>query len=395
MLSRLVFLAVAIRGAPGQSWGMSRTQPSNGALTSLEAALAELLDGLAPVAPIFVPVDEARGRIAAETAAARVALPARNKAIIDGWALRSLDLAGASSYSPVPLSQAPAWVEAGDDLPDGCDCVLKADLVETVGPLAQAFADAIPGEGTRRAGEDLASDRPVAIAGRPLESVDLLVARAGGHETLAVRAPRVLLLDVAAGDGCSLATQLIAELLEKDGADVSRQITARDVGAIADALGATDCDLAVTVGGTGFGHFDATVEAIGLSGQVIAHGIALRPGFTAAVGRLREHPAVALPGAPDQAFSVYHALVRPVLDRLAGRAARAGIELPLARKISSMVGMAEIALLQRRQSGWFALAVGNLLLDHLRIADAFALVAGGSEGYPAGASVEGYLLRDT
>lgn len=370
-------------------------RPSNGTLTSLEAVLAELLDGLVPVAPVFVSPALARGRISAETANIATALPERHRATIDGWALRSLDLAGASPYSPVRLLEAPVWVEAGNVLPDGCDCVLKRDHVDCEGPLAQAYADAIPGEGIRRAGEDVASGRPAVVTGRRVESTDLLVAHAAGLETIAVRTPRVLLLDVVAVDGSSLAKQLIAELLENEGADVSIQTTPRDANAIAHALSGPDCDFVVTIGGTGFGHFDATAEAFHLSGLLFAHGIAVRPGSTAAAGRLQKRPMVALPGAADQAFAVYHALVRPVLDHLACRTARVSIELPLARKISSTVGMAEIALFQQQQSSWFPLAVGNLSLDQLRLADAFAVVDGGSEGYPAGAPVEGFLLRGT
>lgn len=372
---------------------MSRTQPSNGALTSVEAVLAELLDGLVPVAPVFVPLDQARGRVAAETDDLATALPERNRAVIDGWALRSLDLSGASSYSPVPLLETPQWVEAGNVLPEGCDCVLKGDLVDCEGPLAQAFSDAIPGEGIRRAGEDVAAGRPVVVAGRRLESTDLLVARAAGRETVSVRTPRVVLLDVAASDGSCLTTQWIAELLENDGAAILRQTAARDASSIANVLDGLDCDFIVTVGGTGFGHSDATAEALSMCGTLIANGLALRPGSTAAAGRVGNLLAVALPGAPDQAFATYHALARPVLDRLAGRPERVGIELPLARKISSTVGMAEIVLLQRQHSAWLPLAAGNLLLDHLRLADAFAIIAGDSEGYPAEAPVQGFLLR--
>jgi molybdopterin biosynthesis enzyme len=374
---------------------MSRTQPSNGALTSLESALADLLDGLVAVAPMSVPLEQARGRIAAETAMLERPLPLLSRATIDGWALRSLDLAGASSYTPVPLMDAPAWVEAGDELPEGCDCVLKADLVETAGPIAQAFSDAIPGEGIRRTGEDIAAGRPVVVPGRRLCATDLLAARAAGFEKVAVRVPHVRLIDVAAADGSLLTVQLITELLEAAGARVSLETAGRSAESIAGTLGAHQCDLIVTVGGTGGGRTDATAQALSMRSALIAHGIALRPGHTAAIGKQGATPLVALPGAPDQAFAVYHALVRPVLDRLTDRAHGSGTVLPLARKISSTVGIAEVALVRREQSAWLPLGVGDLSLDHLRLADALVVVASGSEGYAAEALVEAFLLRET
>ncbi|QPC95888.1 molybdopterin-binding protein [Mesorhizobium sp. INR15] len=372
---------------------MSRIQPSNGVLTSLEAALAELLDGLVAVAPISVPLEQARGRIGAETAALVHPLPERNRAAIDGWALRSLDIAGASPYSPVPLMNAPAWVEAGEALADGCDCVLKADLVELIGPIAQAFTDAIPGEGIRRAGEDIAAGRPVVIAGRQLCAADLLAARAAGAKTVAVRSPNVRLIDVAATDGSSLTAEFITELMKAAGACVSVEMAARDARSITETLSVHQCDMVVTVGGTGFGRFDATAEALSLRGALIAHGIALRPGCTAAIGKLGAVAIIALPGAPDQAFAVYHALVQPILDRLTGLTARPTTARPLTRKISSAVGIAEIVLVRQEQSGWLPIGVGDLSLDHLRMADAWLLIAGDSEGHAAGMPVEAFLLR--
>ena len=108
------------------------------------------------------------------------ALPPRDIAAADGWALRAHDLVGASSYSPLPLAALPVWVEAGDAMPDGCDCVVDCDSVDRSGPIAQVLAEAIPGQGVRRAGSDIAAGRPVARAGRRVLARDLLIARAAG-----------------------------------------------------------------------------------------------------------------------------------------------------------------------------------------------------------------------
>ena len=75
----------------------------------------------------------------------------------------------------------------------------------------------------------------------------------------------------------------------------------------------------VTIGGTGVGRTDATIEALASRGALLAHGIALQPGRTAAIGRIAGRAAIALPGAPDQALAGWWTLVLPVLDRLSGR----------------------------------------------------------------------------
>ena len=150
----------------------------------------------------------------------------------------------------------------------------------------------------------------------------------------------------------------------------------------------------LTVGGSGVGRTDATVTALAQRGEVIAHGIALQPGRTSAIGRIGKTPVIALPGAPDQAFAAWWTLVLPVLDRLSGRRPRKSLNLPLARKIASGVGIAEIVLLERKQGLWVPLAVGDLSLEAIARAEAWLAVPGGSEGFAAGAPVDAYMLRE-
>ena len=68
--------------------------------------------------------------------------------------------------------------------------------------------------------------------------------------------------------------------------------------------------------------------------------------------------------------------------------------LPLARKIASSVGIAEIVLLKNTDDAWMPLAIGDLALDAVTDADAWLAVPGGSEGYAAGTPVNAYMLRD-
>ena len=240
----------------------------------------------------------------------------------DGWALRARDLVGASSYSPLPLATSPVWVEAGDPMPEGCDCVLDSDSVDQTGPMLQVLAEAIPGQGVRRAGGDIAGGTAVVEAGRRVLPRDLLIARAAGLQRLSVRRPRLRIVNVPA-TGTAVTAQLIAESARKAGADVvCVEAAGRDAASIAGAIDAGGCDLLLTVGGSGVGRTDATVTALAQRGEVIAHGIALQPGRTTAVGRIGKTPVIALQGAPDQAFAAWWTLALPVLDRLSGRRPR-------------------------------------------------------------------------
>ena len=113
---------------------MTLTQRLPASLTPLDVALAALLCGLKPLTVVEVPLTEALGCVSAEVLPVK-AYPPRDVAAIDGWALSARDLVGATSYTPLQLTICPPWVEAGDRIPNSCDCVIDADAVDQTGPI--------------------------------------------------------------------------------------------------------------------------------------------------------------------------------------------------------------------------------------------------------------------
>jgi molybdopterin molybdotransferase len=353
---------------------MTSPQRLPASLTPLDAALAALLRDVRPTA--------AHERTAGSGSAALElpelkSWPPHDIAASDGWTLRASDLVGASSYTPLPLAKPPVWLEAGDKIPDGCDCVLDEDSVELTGTIAQMLAEAIPGQGVRRKGGAIADANRLVDAWR---SGDFSANR-----------PRVRLVNVSGGD---ITARFIANgLLEGDADVMCVEASARDAVSIGKELDNSDCDLLIVIGGSGVGRTDASVVALAERGEVIAHGLALQPGRTAAVGRLGRTPVIVIPGASDQALGVWWTLALPVLDRLANRE-RGTLSFPIARKIASSVGLAEIVLLERRDDAWMPLAIGDLPLETVARADAWLLVPSGCEGYAAGTPADAYLLRE-
>jgi molybdopterin molybdotransferase len=351
---------------------MSSTQRLPASLTPLDVALAVLLRDVKPIA--------ARGRTSGATSATLEmpelkSWPPHDIAAVDGWALRASDLVGASSYTPLPLAKLPVWLEAGDKIPDACDCVLDEDSIDLTGPIAQVLSEATPGQGVRRKGGAIADASRIVEAWQPGD--------------FAAHRLRVRAVNVPDGN---ITARLIAGGLRKSGADVvCVESAARDASSIGEQLHVSDCDLLIVVGGSGVGRTDASVIALAECGEVIAHGLALQPGRTAAVGRIGHTPVIVVPGAPDQALAVWWTIALSVLDRLSQRR-RGTVSLPLARKIASSVGLAEIVLLERSDDTWMPLAIGDLPLETVARADAWLLVPGGSEGYAAGAPASAYLL---
>ncbi|MBV9461826.1 MAG: molybdopterin-binding protein [Bradyrhizobium sp.] len=356
---------------------MNTPQRLPASLTPLDKALAELLRSLEPMAareraPGVAPTSDIAGLDALK------AWPPHDIAAVDGWALRASDLVGASSYTPLPLMKEPAWVEAGDSIPDRCDCVLDEDAVDRTGPMAQVLAEAIPGQGIRRKGGEIADTSAIVETWRPRDV----------HHVLRIR-----VVNVPGGD---ITARLIAQSLRAAGADIECvEAEARDVMSIAKALDVSACDLLITIGGSGVGRTDATVLALAKRGEVLVHGLALQPGRTGAVGRIGTTPVVVLPGAPDQALAVWWTMVLPTLDRLAAAQPKTATR-PLTQKIASSVGIAEIVLLAEedgaQDGAWTPLAVGDLPLKAIGRAKAWLVVPGDSEGYAAGTPVNAYLL---
>jgi len=84
-----------------------------------------------------------------------------------------------------------------------------------------------------------------------------------------------------------------------------------------------------------------------------------------------------------------------VLDQLSGRLPRRQpVTLPLARKIASSVGIAEIVLLEKIEGAWMPLSVGDMSLETIARADGWLAVPAASEGFAVGTPVDAYMLRD-
>lgn len=365
-------------------------------LTPLDIARRLLLDRVGPVEPIDVLLSDSVGRIAAENAPLREAFPVSSMATADGWALSLGDIAGASSYSPVMLAGPPVWVEAGHRLPDGCDCVLDLDMVEQSGPLFQVLAEVAPGHGVRRAGEDIAAGRAILASGQRVSLRYKLVLGVMGLEHVRIRSPRVVVIDVGSTEGETASSQFVLEFLKSAGASATLiRAKGRDAVNIAASLRELVCDLMITVGGTGSGRTDATILALAKCGKVLAHGLAIQPGRTAAIARIGAAPVIAVPGLPDQALAIYLMLVQPILDVLLARLPREKIVRPLARKISSPIGVTELVLLEARDDAWMPIAGGQLSLDAIMRGDAWLAVPADSEGYAAGTMVGAFSLHGT
>lgn len=360
---------------------------ASAALLPLRDALALLCGDVEPVPPCRLALSAAQGRISAEAIAAPRALPERVSALRDGFAVEAAAVGGASPYAPVPLGAAPPWVEAGESLPTGTDAVLLPEGFEG----GAVVADVAVREGVRAPGEEIAAGEILLAAGTRIGPLHGLGLAAAGLEAVAVRLPRLRVVSTGAPVPDCLAPLLI-RLIEDHGGRAESVAAGDDPEAIAAALRHDGPDAILVLGGSGFGRTDHSAEALGRVGAVRAHGIALRPGETAAIGTVQARPALILPGRPEAALAVFLALGRPLLARLTGAREAPPRRAALLRKIASPIGLTEMVFVRSRPDGVEPLGGAELPLRRLIQAEGVVMVAPEREGYPAGEEIEVWPL---
>ncbi len=356
-------------------------------LTPLADALACIDRLVAPVAPKRIELERAVGLTLAETIVSRYAHPGSAIALRDGIAVRADATLDASSYAPVRLDGAPAFVDVGDPLPSAADAVASLDVVELRERAVHALTPVAPGDGVLPQGADAAPGDLLGRAGERLRESDAAALFVLGVSHVEVREPLLRIIVANGRQDTVIATiaNLLQHTLEAAGARVLMGRADRTGPGAALA----DPSAVILVGGSGSGRRDGSVRELAQAGSVAFHGVGLAPGETAAFGMVERRPVLIVPGRLDAALAVWLTLGRRMLARLCGsRVEDLAESVVLTRKIASTLGLAEVVPVARAADGVTPLASGYLTLQSLTRADGYVIVPPDSEGFPAGARVE-------
>ena len=342
-------------------------------------AAAELLATFAPLPAERVSLDAARGRFLAAPLAARVDEPAFDNSAMDGWAVRSEDVAAASEASPVALDvvgesragvPAAAALGAGEairiftgaKLPEGADAVVMQEDATREGERVSIREAAALGRHVRRRGEVLAAGATMLEAGARFDAGEIGVAASQGHALVPVhRAPRVAILstgdelrelgDPRPAEGSlidSSAHALAAAVREAGGVPVLQPRGPDDPDALAASLErALGCDVVITTGGVSVGEYDFLRGAFDAAGvEELFWKARIKPGKPIWAGRGPSGaPVVGLPGNPVSALVTFEVFVRPGVRTLIGdpRPHRRLVRVPLARPMRAPGTRTELA----------------------------------------------------
>ncbi len=343
-----------------------------GETISLEAARAIIDEALRPIERIEpVPLDAAHGRVLAQDIVATADVPPFSRAAMDGYAVRAADTSGATPTRPAVLTciekvftgQMPARtvgqgqcteIATGAPMPPGADAVVMVEQTGADSSQVQIFAAADPGQNIGRQGADIKSGQTVMRAGEVLNAsrVGAIAALGLAHVDVYAR-PRVAILSTGneiVDPGRPLEPgqiydinrfTLAAVIAEHGGVPVPHR-TAADT--IADLSRAVDeCledDVLVFSGGTSVGERDLILDALSNKGEVLFHGISVKPGKPTAFGLVHGKPFFGMPGYPSSCLSNAHILLVPALRRTARLPPHAvkTVTLPLARRVVSTSG---------------------------------------------------------
>ncbi|WP_276271077.1 molybdopterin molybdotransferase MoeA [Haloarcula litorea] len=280
---------------------------------------------------------DADGRRLAADATARRDVPGEAQAAMDGVAVVAADTHGASERAPVTLDRAETAgrgravpVHTGSALPEGADAVVMVERTEDRGDDVAVATAVAEGENVAPAGEDVAADQHLFDAGHELSPSDLAVLKSTGYREVAVaERPRVAvvptgneLVEADPGRGETVETNalMVSRLAERwGGAATYREIVPDDEDALAAAVERdTDHDLVVTTGGSSVGERDLLPEVVDERGELLVHGVGIKPGHPLGFGVVDGTVVLVLPGYPVSCLVGAVTLLRPALAWLAG-----------------------------------------------------------------------------
>ncbi len=398
----------------------------------LAEARERVLAGCRPLDESTVAVDDALGLVTTGTVTAPEPVPPFDNTAMDGFAVRSEDVAdapvtltvvgtmaaGSAPDVTVGAGQA-ARIMTGAAIPPGSDAVIMVELTEAApdGTLVTVTRPVPAGNHIRRAGEDLTVGQTVFGPGEVLTPGHLGVLASLGIYRVRVR-PRARVGVMSTGDELIEGPQplamgqirdsnrhtLLALLAEAGCEPVDLGCRADDEAEIAAGIeaGVETCDALLTSGGVSMGDYDYVKKVLDEIGDMTWMQVAIKPAKPLAFGRVRDVPVFGLPGNPVSSMVSFELFARPGLRKMMGHPPDAwhrrpvmgrAVE-PLRRRADGKTHFARVRVdyadgeYRVRSAG----GQGSHQLSAMAAADALAMLPDG-DGLEADDPVELLILR--
>lgn len=373
-----------------------------------------------------VSVDALLGRVLASDILAAEYVPDFDRSSVDGYAVISSDTFGCTEAIPsvlslvgkVDMGESPAfalkagqcaYVPTGGALPSGADAVVMIEYCEiygdgTIGVLKPAAA----GAGVVYRGDDTVPGKTLLRAGQRLSGKDIgALCAAGVTQVQAVLPPRVGV--ISTGDElikpsdapkrgqirCVNGAMLCALVRQSGGEPIDLGIVRDDYETLKSVLlrGVEGCDMLLVSGGTSVGEKDAMPRLVSELGELLFHGLAVKPGKPTLAGRVCGKPVIGLPGHPVAAHFMYELLVKPLICDMLGADARPiTVAAELSRAVPSNHGREELVPVSLKDGLAVPIAGKSGLITTLSQADGYIRIPRDCEGLAMGETASVILL---
>ncbi|MHC1740789.1 MAG: molybdopterin biosynthesis protein [Anaerolineaceae bacterium] len=331
----------------------------------------------------LIPLDEeAIGRILANSVVASRCSPHYHASAMDGFAVIAVETSLATLTRPVTLRlpEQAQYVDTGDPMPEGRNAVIPIENVESLlsdgsicshekasqPDMIRIRAGVTPWSHVRPMGEDIVISQLILAPGQKLRPADLGAAAAGGACDLIVAKKPIVgviptgteLVKIGVDAKCGELIEfnsvvLASQVIEWGGEPKRYPILSDDYAAICEQIkqAISECDLVLVNAGSSAGSEDYTARAVENLGELLVHGVAIRPGHPVILGMLPRPeldgettkwvPVIGVPGYPVSAAITGEIIVKPLLEKWLGLPDYKEpneIEAILTRKVASPAG---------------------------------------------------------
>lgn len=344
-------------------------------LVGLDEAIGVVLETLKPKPKGVEDVSllSALYRVLAEDVYAPVDYPPFDRSEVDGYAVQSASVARATETSPVKLrvlgsvstgssgeglycdESSAISVATGAIIPAGCDAVVMEEYTERVGDEVKVYRQVAPGENISTAGSDISAGSLVLPRGTLLKHKQIaILAGLGVSRVRVYERPRVVVYSTGNevyepgkplpyGKVYDVNGYLISTFLAELGAEVHYGgILPDDYDVIRESIekNLRNYDVVVTSGGTSAGVSDVVYRVFEALGEVLVHGLKVKPGKPTVIAHARGKLLIGLPGFPLSSYMILVRVVKPIIAALTGyRYYEKPLQVKLPTKIRKPVGI--------------------------------------------------------
>ena len=362
-----------------------------------------------------IPVWDACGRVTAHAVHAHICAPHYAASAMDGVAVSAKDTFGATETTPITLNPSQFIVlDTGDPIPENCDAVIMVeDIVKNEDGTITIHAAAAPWQHIRQIGEDICAGEMILPSHMTVSPSAIGAMIAGGVlEVEVIRKPLVGIIptgdeiippctDPKPGDILEFNGSIFSAMVRQWGAEAKVYPIVPDkydqIKAMVEKA-ASQCDLVILNAGSSAGREDFSSRVIQEVGQVLHHGIAMKPGKPAILGCRGATPILGVPGYPVSGIIVIEQLLKPLIDHWLMAAAQSAqyAKAILTRPVVSGLKYEEFVRVRMGYVGDRLMASplsrGSGVVSSFMKADGILEVPQGLEGYDAGSEVTVRLL---